>query len=147
MKKLLSVASAVLLISLSAVAQKSEVFVTNEVAIRGYDAVAYFTQSKPVMGSKDYSYAWNNATWYFSSKENLDAFKKEPQKYAPQFGGYCAYGLSQGHKAPTDPDAWTIVENKLYLNYNKDVQKMWKAKMDDYIKQAEKNWTEIKDKE
>lgn len=147
MKKLLSAVSAVLLISLSVVAQKSEVFVTNNVAIHGYDAVAYFKESKPVMGNKANSLSWNNATWYFSSKENLDAFKKEPQKYAPQFGGYCAYGLSQGHKAPTDPEAWTIVNNKLYLNYNKDVQKMWKAKTDEYIPQAEKNWTEIKDKE
>jgi hypothetical protein len=65
----------------------------------------------------------------------------------PQFGGYCAYGLSQGHKAPTDPNAWTIINNKLYLNYNKDVQALWKQKPEEYIKTAEDNWPKIKDKE
>ncbi len=107
-------------------------------AIKEYDAVAYFKQRKPVKGNKNFSYSWNGANWYFSSKQNLDSFKTSPQKFAPQFGGYCAYGMAEGHKAPTDPYAWTIVNSKLYLNYNKEVQSLWKQKQNEYIQTAEK---------
>ena len=128
-------------------AQKSAVFITGTTAINGYDAVAYFKEHKPVMGSKSFSYIWNNAQWLFSNQPNLDNFKANPEKFAPQFGGYCAYGMADGHKAPTDPSAWSIVNDKLYLNYNKDVQKRWKEKQNEYIKTAEKNWPVLKDKE
>lgn len=128
-------------------AQKSAVYVSDEAAIKGYDAVAYFKAQKPVKGSRDLAWNWNNATWYFSTKANLDSFKTSPEKYAPQFGGYCAFGVADGHKAPTDPNAWTIVNDKLYLNYNKDVMKMWRAKQQTYITTADKNWATIKDKE
>ena len=77
----------------------------------------------------------------------LNAFKANPEMYAPQFGGYCAYGMANGHKAPTDPQAWSIIDNKLYLNYSKDVQKTWKTKSPEYIQTANKNWPELKDKE
>ncbi|QEC66083.1 YHS domain-containing protein [Panacibacter ginsenosidivorans] len=128
-------------------AQKSPVFIEGKTAINGYDAVAYFSEHMPVKGDKKFSYEWNGADWYFSKQSNLDSFKISPQKYAPQFGGYCAYGMAQGHKAPTDPMAWAIVNNKLYLNYNKDVQGLWKQKQDEYIQTAEKNWPKLKDKE
>src|SRR5437016_4674828 len=85
------------------------------IAIKGYDPVAYFTQSKPVKGSSAFTYQWMNATWWFASAEARDEFARIPEKYAPQYGGYCAYGVSQGHTAPIDPEAWTIVEGKLYL--------------------------------
>ncbi|WP_229251136.1 YHS domain-containing (seleno)protein [Emticicia sp. BO119] len=138
---------AMILISLQLFAQKAEVFSNAEGAIRGYDAVAYFTESKPVKGKTDFSYQWNNATWYFSSAENLNKFKATPEKYAPQFGGYCAYGLSEGHKSPTQPDAWTIVDNKLYLNYNVKVKEKWSENKEERIKKANENWVDLKDKE
>src|ERR1051326_1205769 len=107
-------------------AQKAEVFNPSNKAIRGYDPVAYFTEGKPVKGNETLTYHWNNADWYFSSAQNLNLFSNNPDKYVPQYGGYCAYGMSEGHKAPTDPDAWTIVDGKLYLNYSKDVRVKWR---------------------
>ena len=147
MKKVIVMMSFVLLVSLSLLAQKSVVFNPAEGAIHGYDPVAYFNESKPVKGDPKYSYTWNSADWHFANQKNLDAFKANPEKFAPQFGGYCAYGLATGHKAPTDPEAWLIADGKLYLNYNKDVQKMWKQKQAEYIETANKKWPEIKDKE
>ena len=91
-------------------AQKSATFKTGDGAIRGYDPVAYFNESKPVKGNPGLTYKWKESDWYFSGKQNLEAFKANPEKYAPQYGGYCAYGTADGHKAPTDPDAWTITD-------------------------------------
>lgn len=126
---------------------KPEVFSSTKGAINGYDPVAYFTNGKPVKGDSHFSLKWKEATWYFSSQMNLESFKNDPEKYAPQFGGYCAYGLSQGHKAPTEPDAFTIVDGKLYLNYNKDVKKKWLGDQSNYIMQANHNWPELKNKD
>ncbi len=131
----------------SASAQKSEVFVKSDAAIRGYDPVAYFTSGKPVKGNKQFSVSYKGVPWNFSTKQNADLFKANPEKYAPQYGGYCAYGLADGHKAPTDPDAWTIVNGKLYLNYDKDVKGLWNKKQKEYIITADKNWPSVKDKE
>ncbi|RYU94030.1 YHS domain-containing protein [Emticicia agri] len=136
-----------LFISWQVLAQKAEVFSNADGAIRGYDAVAYFTESKPVKGKTEFSYEWNKATWYFSNAENLNTFKAAPEKYAPQFGGYCAYGLSEGHKAPTQPDAWTIVDNKLYLNYNTKVKERWNENKEERIRKANDKWVELKDQE
>ena len=147
MKKVIVSMSLLFFISLAAVAQKSEVFSPSDGAIHGYDPVAYFKESKPVKGDKKYSLSWNSATWYFASQQNLDAFKADPGKYAPQYGGYCAYGLANGHKATTEPDAWLISDGKLYLNYDKDVQVKWQKKQTEYIQTADKIWPEIKDKE
>lgn len=131
----------------AATAQRSAVYIKNGIAINGYDAVAYFTAGKPVKGDKQFTHEWNNATWHFSSKANLDSFIVAPSKYAPQYGGYCAFGIADGHKAPTEPDAWSIVDGKLYFNYNKQVLGMWKQKQATYIDSAEKNWPLLKDKE
>lgn len=128
-------------------AQKAEIFNKSGRAIRGYDPVAYFTQGKPVKGSEKFDYNWKGANWHFSSKQNLDAFVKSPEKYAPQYGGYCAYGLSKGYKASTEPDAWTIVNGKLYLNYDLDVRDDWNKDRDERIKKADKNWPTVKNKE
>jgi YHS domain-containing protein len=125
------------------IAQKKEtkaIFSTNEGAIKGYDVVAYFLESKPVKGVKDINYSWNGATWYFSSKENKELFSKNPEKYAPQYGGYCAYGWAQGYAVKIEPDAWAIENGKLYLNYNKKVQKDWDKDRVGYIKSADKNY-------
>jgi len=128
-------------------AQKSEVFNSSDKAILGYDPVAYFTEGKAVKGNENLTYHWNDADWYFSSPQNLNSFSKNPDKYVPQYGGYCAYGLSEGHKAPTDPDAWTIVDGKLYLNYSKDVRTKWRENEKERIEKADKNWPQLKDKE
>ena len=112
-------------------------------AIKGYDPVAYFTAGKPVKGNKKYKVEWNDAKWLFSSQENADLFKADPSKYAPQYGGYCAYAVSQGITASIDPDAWAIVDGKLYLNYSQSVQKRWDADRPTYIADADKNWPEI----
>lgn len=125
-------------------AQNSEVFTTDEGAIQGYDAVAYFTESKAVKGSKDFTYNYAGEIWHFASEENLKTFKTAPEKYAPQYGGYCAYGMSRGYKAKTDPEAWSIVNDKLYLNYNLDVRKIWSEKQAAFIDKANQNWPTVK---
>lgn len=129
--------------TITALAQ-SEVFGTKEGAINGYDPVAYFTEGKPVVGKKEISLMWKEQIWYFSSTENRDAFKANPEKYEPQFGGYCAYGMSRGYKAKTDAEAWTIADGKLYLNYNLDVRKTWSEKQSELIDKANKNWPSVK---
>lgn len=124
-------------------AQKEEVFVSHSQAIRGYDVVAYFTVGKPVKGNEEFSFQWKDATWLFSSKENMEAFSHDPEKYAPQFGGYCAYGMSEGHKAPTDPNAWTIINGKLYLNYSSKVKQLWIKNPAERIGMANKYWSSL----
>jgi len=125
-------------------AQQPEVFSKNNLAINGYDPVAYFTEGKPIKGYDSLSIEWKHAKWVFSSKANLDSFKANPDKYAPQFGGYCAYGMSRGYKAPTEGDAWSIVDGKLYLNYNVDVRTIWNKDQGQYISKAENNWKNVK---
>src|SRR5688572_30736298 len=95
------------------------------VAIRGFDAVAYFAAESAVAGNRNYEYAWNGAKWLFATADNLERFRQNPEGYAPQFGGYCAYAVSKGYTADGDPNAWKIVDGKLYLNYNPDVKTMW----------------------
>lgn len=120
------------------------VFSSKAGAIRGYDPVAYFTQHKAVKGQKNLSTEWQGAQWHFSSQANLDAFKADPEKYAPQYGGYCAYGVSQGYTPEIDPQAFHIHEGKLYLNLSKVVLKRWKEDIPGYIRDADKNWPELK---
>jgi len=109
-------------------------------AIKGYDSVAYFTEQAPVKGDKAISYEWNHGVWLFSSTANRDLFKEAPEKYAPQYGGYCAYGVAKGSFAKIDPKQWTILDGKLYLNYNKRINKRWVKKQDEYIETGDKNW-------
>ena len=113
------------------------------VAIKGYDPVAYFTDAKPVEGNSDFTFEWKDAKWRFATAEHLAAFKASPEKYAPQFGGYCAWAVSQGYTAGIDPAAWKIVDGKLYLNYSADVQKKWALDVPGNISKAETNWPKI----
>ena len=124
---------------------KAEIFTGNSdgIAIRGYDPVGYFTVGKPVEGKAEFATEWKGATWRFASAENLATFKANPGKYAPKYGGYCAYAVSQGYTASTEPDAWKIVDGKLYLNYNKSVQKRWEKNIPGYIADANTNWPGI----
>jgi YHS domain-containing protein len=124
---------------------KGKVFTTSKGAIDGYDVVAYFTDAKPVKGDKQFSHPWEGATWYFASAAHRDLFKADPKKYAPAFGGFCAYGVSQGYKVKIEADAWDIVEGVLYLNYDIGVQKSWRKDRQGYIAKAKNNWTNIKD--
>jgi len=120
---------------------------SDNLKLKGYDPVAYFTIGKPVKGEAKFEYKWMDATYRFSNQENLELFKKEPEKYAPQYGSYCAYAVSQGYTAPVDPQAWDMVNGKLYLNYSKSVQKKWREKRDEYITSADKNWPALEAKE
>ena len=113
------------------------------VAIKGYDAVAYFTDAKPVEGSSDFTSEWNGATWRFASAAHRDLFKGSPDKYAPQYGGYCAWAVSQGYTANIDPAAWAIVDGKLYLNYSREVQKTWQGDVPGNITKADANWPKL----
>lgn len=113
------------------------------VAINGHDPVAYFDDGAPVEGSSSFEHEWNGATWRFASAENRDRFAAEPEAYAPQYGGYCAWAVSQGYTASTDPEAWKIVDGKLYLNYSKGVQKQWEADEAGNITKADGNWPRV----
>lgn len=120
-----------------------KVYVRDGVAIGGYDAVAYFVESKPVRGSEQFVEEWNGARWLFSTIENRDRFRNAPDKYAPQFGGYCAYAVSHNYTAKTDPEAWTIVDGRLYLNFDLDTQKEWLAQRDQFIADGHQNWPKV----
>ncbi|WP_293368968.1 YHS domain-containing (seleno)protein [Nevskia sp.] len=119
------------------------VYVSDGAAIGGYDPVAYFVDSKPVKGSKEIFEDWNGARWLFVSTENRDRFRNAPEQYAPQFGGYCAYAVSHEYTAKTDPAAFTIVDDKLYLNYDLDTQKEWLAQRDTFITDGHRNWPKV----
>jgi hypothetical protein len=109
------------------------------VAEGGYDAVSYF-QGGPKAGDPTKVVEWNGVKWYFSSDENLAAFKAAPEKYAPQYGGYCAFAVSKGATAKGDPNVYTIVDGKNYLNLSSSVQTMWKKDIPGNIVAADKNW-------
>lgn len=125
-------------------AQKPAIFATRDGAIRGFDPVAYFTEGKAVTGTNEFTLVWNDQTWHFATAQNLALFKADPEKYAPQYGGYCAFGMSRGYKAETQPDAWTIVDGKLYLNYNTRVREEWKKNQAERITKADANWPSVK---
>lgn len=112
----------------------------SDVAVKGYDTVAYFTQNKPVKGKKKYAYKYKGATWRFASQAHLDLFKNNPEKYTPQYGGYCAYAVSQNSTAPIDPTLFSIHNDKLYLNYNKTVNNRWNEDRKSHIADADKYW-------
>ena len=132
-----------ILLSTAAFAQNTEYYSPDGVAIKGYDAVAYFVQNIAVKGSDEFTVEWSGSKWMFDSQANLDSFKLAPEKYAPQYGGYCAYGASENHKAPTDPDAWTIVNHKLYFNYNSKVKEFWIKDTTARIRTADSLWLEL----
>jgi hypothetical protein len=111
-----------------------------QLALRGYDAVAYSTIGQPTQGSTNLEHRWNGAVWRFSTAANRDRFAKEPERYAPEFGGYCAYAVSRGYTADGDPHAWRIVGGRLYLNYSKSVQRLWEKDVPGNIAKGRQNW-------
>jgi len=116
---------------------------SSDLAIRGTDPVAYFTQGEVIEGSSEYEYEWEGATWRFSSEENQTLFAENPEQYAPQYGGYCAQAMSEGNVVSIDPQAWKIVDDKLYLNYSKEVQQQWVQDIDGHITQADENYPDV----
>lgn len=127
-------------------AEAGTVYTSGGVAIEGYDPVAYFKAGKPVKGSKEFTAKHEGATWRFASTANRDAFAANPQSYAPQYGGFCAWAVSQGYTAEIDPDAWKIVGGKLYLNYSPGVQRRWAKDIPGNISKGDANWPGIKAK-
>ena len=119
------------------------VYAEDGIAIDGTDPVAHFTDSAPVKGSSDFSHTYNGATWHFASAANRDTFAADPARYAPQYGGYCAYAVSEGYTASTTPKAWKIVDGKLYLNYSKRVQRRWEKDIPTRITNANANWPKV----
>lgn len=138
------ITGAAMLPALPAMAAEDPVFSTLlGGAIRGYDPVAYFTQGRPVQGERAYQSDWNGATWRFSNAENKALFDADPEAYAPQYGGYCAWAVAQGYTASIDPDQWSVVNGKLYLNYSASVQAMWQQDIPGFIASADANWPAI----
>ncbi len=115
----------------------------NQVAIRGYDAVAYFTEGAPVEGDAAFSAEHLGATWLFASADNRDLFVADPDRYAPAYGGWCAYGMALGGKVPIDPNSWKIVDGTLYLNVNPKIQGWWEDDIPGFIAKADQNWTTV----
>ena len=119
--------------------------VTGEgVAIEGADPVAYFTERKYVPGAPQFAYDWEGASWLFASENNRDAFAENPEKYAPQYGGWCGYAAARGALAPIDPEAWTVYEGRLYLNFNKRVRARWQKDIPGEIARADAKWPRIR---
>lgn len=112
-------------------------------AASGYDVVAFFSEQKPVKGDSDFSYEYQGADWYFSSQENLDKFKQNPEYFAPQYGGYCAWAMASNKTAPGNPPYWTVYNDKLYLNYDQDVVDKWRKDKDGFIKKADAYWAKL----
>lgn len=111
-----------------------------DLAVHKFDVVAYTADSAALRGRAEFEYRWQNAVWRFISAAHRDEFSRNPERYAPQFGGYCAWAVSRGHIADVDPEAWKIVHGKLYLNYSKRVQRMWEQDIPGNIARAEGNW-------
>lgn len=116
------------------------VYQTARGALDGYDPVAFFAGGGPVAGRPDLTHEWNGAAWHFASEENLAAFRRTPEQYAPQFGGYCAYAVANGYTAKTAPEAWHIADGKLYLNFDTKVRDQWLANKAEFIRAAAQNW-------
>ncbi|MBR9812749.1 YHS domain protein [bacterium] len=115
----------------------------SDTAIKGYDTVAYFTEGQPTKGSDDFTAQWSGATWKFANAEHLAKFEADPEKYAPQYGGHCAFAVAKGDLVKIDPEAWSIVDGKLYLNYSESIQEKWDANRGDFIARADQQWPEI----
>ncbi|TAN40548.1 MAG: hypothetical protein EPN25_07350 [Nitrospirae bacterium] len=115
-----------------------------DIAIKGYDTVAYFKDGKAVKGSGSFTFSWHNMTWHFHSKENRELFAAGPEKYAPQYDGYCAWAMTEERKAITDPEVWTIVDGKLYLNCSKTAYEKWSKDIPGHIKKADAIWLKLK---
>ncbi len=144
---LVTFAALFLLFALPAQAAKDPVYKAwlSDLAASGYDVVSYHTEGRPVEGSDAFTAEYDGAVWRFASAENRAAFTANPAQYAPQYGGYCAWAVSQGYTASTDPAAWKIVDGKLYLNYSRSVQQRWEQDIPGNIAAGNANWPKVLD--
>lgn len=126
-----------------AFAAEPPVFIHRGAAIRGYDPVAYFKLGAPTEGTAEFSHDWNGATWRFASEDHRAAFAADPDAFAPQFGGYCAWAVAEGYTASTVPEAWKIVDGKLYMNFSKRVQRRWERDIPGNIARGNANWPQV----
>lgn len=140
---LLAMAPTVSLFGLPAHAAEPQTFQVGGLAIRGFDPVGYFTDGAPVSGSAAHTIQYNGAIWQFASAANMAAFEADPRKYGAQFGGYCAYAASKGYLAPTIPEAWTVYEDRLYLNANLRARELWLQDIPGNIALGQENWPGI----
>ena len=138
-----AVAAPVATLALPQAAIAAQVYENRGIAVDGTDVVAYFTDSAPVSGNRDITHNWNGVTWRFASVENCDAFAADPEAYAPQYGGFCAWAVAQGSTASTTPEAWKIVDGKLYLNYSNRIQRRWERDIPGNIAAADANWPDL----
>ena len=136
-------APAVLSISRPAMAKEPEIYAEGGIAIDGADPVAFFAEQGPVLGQEGQSRDWRGAAWRFATPENAAAFAADPERYAPQFGGYCAFAASRGYLAPTTPEAWTVYKGQLFLNANLRARKLWLDDLDANIAKGRANWPGI----
>jgi hypothetical protein len=147
MTRLLAILTAIAaaLVSIPAAAAPAPaVYVSSgDLAAQGYDPVAFFTEGRPVKGSATHQLEWSGAKWRFASAQSLAAFKADPARYAPQFGGYCAWAVSQHYLAPGDPNFWKIVNGKLYLNANGRAKQLWEADQASAIARGHANWPAV----
>ncbi|WP_227271296.1 YHS domain-containing (seleno)protein [Roseobacter weihaiensis] len=136
-------AAGLLMTARGATAAPGKVYAEDGIAVDGSDVVGYFTEGAPVKGSADFTHSWNGVTWQFASAENRDAFASDPDTYAPQYGGFCAYAVAKGSTASTIPDAWKIVDGKLYLNFSNRIQRRWERDIPGHIAAADANWPAV----
>jgi len=123
-----------------ALAAEPPVFAPGGIAINGYDPIGYFDAAAPVRGDAAQALDWNGATWHFADAANRDRFAADPAAFAPQYGGYCAYAVSRGYTASTDPDAWTVHDGRLYLNFSRVVRAIWARDIPGNIARGDENW-------
>jgi YHS domain-containing protein len=142
-KRIAQAAAALTFAAFAVLASAGDFYERDGVAIRGYDPVAYFTDKKPVKGLPAHKSEFRGSTFHFASAANRDTFAADPGRYAPQYNGFCAFGVAGGYKAAIDPAAFTLVDGKLYLNYNAGVQKQWRADIPGFVAKADKNWPQV----
>ncbi|WP_339782622.1 YHS domain-containing (seleno)protein [uncultured Marinobacter sp.] len=145
MARLFALVTAILLCTSSALASESPVYtgLLSNTAVGGYDTVSYFEAGGPAKGSARHTVEYNGATWRFANSENLALFKEEPERYAPAYGGYCAWAISQGNLAKGDPKYWTVRDGRLYLNYSQSVHDQWLEDPEGFIRLANEKWPKV----
>lgn len=128
---------------MSRLATSGDFFEVEGLALRGYDPVAYFEANMPIKGSPPHSFTYQGSKFLFATASNQKKFAANPEKYAPQFGGFCALGTANGYKVKTEPDAFKVVDGKLYLNYDRKVLDIWSKDQPGFISRANQNWPEV----
>lgn len=136
----LLLSAAIAFLAAPALAEEPPIYEVSNLAIRGFDPVAYFTQGGPIEGKESIQLMWMGATWRFSSVANREAFERNPQKFAPQYGGYCAYAASRGYAAASDPEIFALYDGKLYLTHSAPVRGIWERDKAQNVSKADANW-------